>query len=179
MASLNEDVAVNDTAEPEPVAEPVEEPEAAAVDGTSDEEVDAVAPDEPVPTVSMARMRPRIDRLVRRGFPGNRVSAKVSGYIVTVLEGLCDEIVNSADAQRRETKKPVKRINRLHLIAGVRKNKCVGKLFRPYQFTATSHLKLNSDLLLTKADRATAKAKRLEAKAARAEKAALPSVDES
>lgn len=156
-----------------------EAPIEAAVDGTSDEDVEAVPPDEPAPAVSMARMRPRIDRLVRRVFPVNRVSAKVATFIVSALETICDEIVVSADAERRATKKPPKRMNRLHLIAAIRKHKEVAKLFRPYQFTATSHLKLNSDLLLTKADRATVKANRLAAKAQRAEKAALPSVDES
>jgi len=121
---------------------------------------------------------PRIDRAIRKAFPSKRVSAGSAVYATAAIELILNEVVYSAENKRVGIKRGPKAIDRKILIAAVRTNPELGKLFRSYAFSAEKSIRVKNDALLTKSDKESAMAKRLAEKAQKAEKAAVPAVDE-
>ena len=121
---------------------------------------------------------PRIDRAIRKVFAGKRVSGGSAVYATAALEAIMSEVVRSAEAKRAGIPKGPKSIDLETLIAGVRTNPALGKLFRSYTFAGNKFVKVKKDALLTKADKETASKKRALEKATKAERAAVPAVDE-
>jgi histone H3/H4 len=121
---------------------------------------------------------PRIDRAIRKAFAGKRVSAGSAVYATAALEAIFAEVVRAAEEKRAGIRKGPKSIDRKILVAAVRTNPTLGKLFRSYTFAPDKSIRVKRDLLLTKADKEAAQKKRAEAKAKKDGKAAVPAVDE-
>ena len=130
------------------------------------------------PTTTTILPTPRIDRCIRKAFPGKRVSSGSAVYATAVLEHIFNEVVRSAEAKRSALRKAPKAIDRKMLIAAVRTNPALGKLFRSYTFAANNSIKVKKSALLSKADRDLESKKREDAKTKKKEKQAVPAVDE-
>lgn len=115
---------------------------------------------------------------MRKYFAGKRVSAGTSVYAAAALEAIFAEIVRSADEKRTSSKGRIKRIDRKMLIAAVRSNPGLARLFRNYAFAPESAIKIKREALMTKADKEVAMKKRESEKAEKKEKASVPAVDE-
>ena len=88
------------------------------------------------------------------------------------------ELVRAAEEKQSGIRKGPKSIDRKMLIAAVRTNPDLGKLFRSYAFAADKFIRVKKDALLTKADKETVSKKRDAEKANEAQRAAVPAVDE-
>ena len=121
---------------------------------------------------------PRIDRSIRKAFAGKRVSSGSAVYATAALESIFSAVVQAAEEKRAGIRKGPKSIDRKILIAAVRTNPTIGKLFRSYTFVADKAIKIKKSTLLTKADKEAEAKKREEAKAKKDGKAAVPAVDE-
>jgi hypothetical protein len=127
--------------------------------------------------MAFERMRPRIDKTIRKAFGGRRVSPGTSVYLTAALEAIADEVVQQADERRAAASKPKKAIDRLALIGATRSNPALAKLFRRFAFTSKEKTNFVADQLLTKSDRAVAQAKREASKALKLAMGAVPGVD--
>lgn len=142
------------------------------------EDTNAPATQEAQP-YALGMLIPRLDRSIRKGMPGKRVSAGVSVYAVAALDVLFSEIIQAAETKRASANKPKRAISRLDLVAGVRQHPQLTRVFRGYQFASNAtSIKFKADKLLTKADRAAAARKREAATAQKKKKQAVPSVVE-
>jgi hypothetical protein len=124
------------------------------------------------------KMKPRVEKTIRKAFGGRRVSPGTAVYLTAALEAIADEIVLRADERRLSVRKPKVAIERLTLIGATRSNPELAKLFRQFTFQAKAKTVFVSDNLLTKADRAAAKAKREIQKQQKQARTAVPSVEE-
>lgn len=122
---------------------------------------------------------PRIDRALRRAFPSKRVSQGTSVYTAAALEFVLSEIVRVSESKRASMKKPSKAIDRKVLMAAVRMDPNLSRIFRNYSFVPGKPVKIQKFQLLTKADKEAHNAKREAAKEARKAKKAVPGVDEA
>lgn len=121
---------------------------------------------------------PRIDRLIRKAFLGKRVSAGTSVYATAALEHVFAEIVRAAEGKRSHMKRGPKAIDRRILVAAIRTDPSLSRLFRGYTFAPEKAIKIKKEVLLTKADKSAAMEKREANKSKKAELAAVPAVDE-
>jgi hypothetical protein len=123
---------------------------------------------------SMAKMRPRVERVLRSALAPRSMSKGVPVYVVAAVEKILSEVVAAAETNRAAKRKPRRNIDLLSLIAGVRNNPGLARAFRQYVFQATGTVKYDADSLLTKADRALAQAKRAKAAGEKQAKRAVP-----
>jgi hypothetical protein len=133
---------------------------------------DVVDADEP----SMAKMRPRIERIVRSRFANRRLSGGVASYIVAALEVVLSEVVVSSEKSRTSRRRPKRAIDRSDLVTGVRKDAALARAFRQFVFQPSVSVKYDGDTLLTKADRAAAQQKRAQVAADKEAKRSVPGV---
>ena len=119
---------------------------------------------------------PRVDRAIRRHFAGKRVSSGSSVYATAAIEAILTEVIRAADEKRALGK--AKRIDRKALIAAVRANPGLARLFRSYAFLPDAAIKIKKDALLTKSDKEAALKKREQEKEEKKKKSAVPGVDE-
>lgn len=125
---------------------------------------------------SMAKMRPRVERVLRSALAPRRMSAGVAVYVVAALEAVLGEVVESAEKVRGSRRKPKMFVDRAALITGVRKNPALARALRSFVFQPGSAVKYDGDVLLTKSDRAVAQQKRAQAAAEKGAKQAVPGV---
>jgi hypothetical protein len=141
-------------------------------------ETEATVQEEEMQVAHSVFPTPRIDRAIRKAFGGKRVSSGSAVYATAALEFIFSEIVRAAEEKRAGIRKGPKAIDRKILVAAVRTNPSLGKLFRSYTFAADKSIKIKKSTLLTKADKEAEAKKREEAKAKKDGKAAVPAVDE-
>lgn len=136
--------------------------------------------DEGSEEIQMASVLPvaRVDKTIRKAFPGRRVSSGTSVYATAALDAIFSEIVRAAEEKRAGNRKGPKSIDRKTLAAAVRIHPELGRLFRSYVFAPSGSIKVKADLLLTKADKEAAKQKRAKAAEEKKERASVPGVDE-
>jgi len=141
-------------------------------------ETEATVQDEDVKAPHSVFPTPRIDRTIRKAFGGKRVSSGSAVYATAALESIFSEIIRAAEEKRVGIRKAPKSIDRKILIAAVRTNPNLGKLFRSYTFAADKSIKIKKFTLLTKADKEVESKKREEVRTKKNKKAAVPAVDE-
>lgn len=120
----------------------------------------------------------RVDKCIRKAFPGKRVSTGMSVYTTAALDAVFSEIVRAAEEKRAGNRKGPKGIDRKTLAAAIRTHPELGRMLRSYVFLPTGAIKVKGDMLLTKADKEAAKEKRLKAAAEKKERENVPGVDE-
>jgi hypothetical protein len=88
---------------------------------------------------SMAKMRPRVERVLRSALAPRSMSKGVPVYVVAAVEKILSEVVAAAETNRAAKRKPRRNIDLLSLIAGVRNNPGLARAFRQYVFQATGY----------------------------------------
>jgi histone H3/H4 len=131
--------------------------------------------------LAMKGMRARLDRKLRKLLPNKRVSAGTVVYALAAIESILGQITVDLDKKRLSNSKIQKRGTRLDLARVLRSPK-FATTFRNFTFTSDACLNLETQSLLTKADRLTREAKRGTVAAKRPRPAAVeadvPMVDE-
>lgn len=120
----------------------------------------------------------RVDRTIRKASGTKRVGSGVSTFVTAAVESIFNQVVAESELRRSSGKRAPKAIDRTHLVAVVRSNPSLARLFKNYAFTAPKTLKIKRDLLLNGADRDAEAKKRAEAAAKRNAGKKVPAVDE-
>jgi len=120
----------------------------------------------------------RVERTIRKASGTKRIGSGVSTFVTAAVESVFNKIIAESELRRSVGKRAPKAIDRTHLVAAVRLNPLLARLFKNYAFTAPKTLKIRRDLLLNGADRDAEAKKRAEATAKRKAGKKVPAVDE-
>lgn len=120
----------------------------------------------------------RIDRQIRKAFPGKRVSAGTAVYVTAAVEAILTELVTESEKNRAASKKSLKSIDRRTFIAVCRASPDIGRFFRNFVFAPKKAIRVQRCNLLNAADAAVAAEKKKASKREKEEKKAVPGIDE-
>ena len=93
---------------------------------------------------------PRVERMLRRTFPDKRVSSGCPVYVTAGAEAVILALIKKADSLRSRGK--TKGVDRRTLVAAMRSDPELGRLFRSYLVTPEKPVRVKRVNLLIKSD---------------------------